>query len=414
MRGDALTMERFEPLKIGYVVKRYPRFSETFIVSEILAHEAAGAEVRIYALRPSVDTHFQNVISRVRGPVEYLVFDNMRTTDYWQYVRSAARQFPGAPDLLLPGSGETPMEVCQGIALARAALGTGVDHLHAHFATSATTVARLASRLSGIPYTFTAHAKDIYHEAVDQHGFERKLHDAAACVTVSDFNRAFLQERHGSAQVVRIYNGLSLRDFPYSSPASRPPVILGVGRLVAKKGFADLVDACAALDARGERFSCRIIGIGPLEADLQQRIDSLGLGHRVTLVGARPQEEVINEMRGAAALAAPCVVSEDGDRDGLPTVVLEAMALGTPCVGTPVTGLPEAIIDGKTGLIVPEREPAALASALSRLLNDAGLRCTLAAAARRRIEAHFDIERNAASLREVFGQMQLAQPLERT
>ncbi len=407
-------MDRLDALKVGYVVKRYPRFSETFIVSEILAHEKAGADVRIFALRPSFDTHFQNVIARVRAPVRYLTFDNLRATDYWQYVTAAAEEFPGAAQLLLPGAGETPVEICQGIALAREALAAGLHHLHAHFATSATTVTRIASRVSGIPYTFTAHAKDIFHREVDPTEFERKLRDAAACVTVSDFNCAFLQARHGPAPVLRIYNGLNLRDFPYSAPISRPPVILGVGRLVEKKGFADLIDACAELEARGERFSCRIIGTGPLEADLQRRIDALGISHCVTLVGARPQEDVIGEMLDAAALAAPCIVAEDGDRDGLPTVVLEAMALGTPCVGTPVTGLKEVIADARTGLIVPERDPAALSFALSRLLNDAALRTRLAGAARRQIEADFDIEPNTARLRHVFAESRQAQPLERT
>ncbi len=402
-------------MKIGYVVKRYPRYSETFVVSEILAHEAAGADVRIFALRPSFDTHFQDVLSRVRAPVTYLGFDNIRTADFWLYVTSAAAEFPAAAHVLLPGAGDTPAEVCQGIALARAARSAGLDHLHAHFATSATAAARIASQLSGIPFTFTAHAKDIYHESVDDSRFERKLRDAAACVTVSDFNVAFLRQRYGAApgNVVRNYNGVDLADFPCSSPVSREPIILAVGRLVEKKGFADLIDACALLCARGERFTCRVIGTGPLEPSLRRRMEGHGIAHCVTLAGPRPQAEVISEMQSGAVLAAPCVVGPDGDRDGLPTVMLEAMALGTPCVATPVTGIPEAILDGRTGLLVPEHDPPALALALSRLLHDSALRVRLADAARRRIEAEFDIHRNAASLRELFMNVRVPQELER-
>ena len=400
--------------RIGYVVKRYPRFSETFIVSEILAHEAAGADVRIYALRPSFDTHFQNALARVRAPVRYLGFDAVRLADFWLHVTSAAAEFPAAAQLLLPGAGETPVDVCQGIALAREARRAGLDHLHAHFATSATAVARLASRLSGIPYTFTAHAKDIYHQSIDGAAFERKLYDAAACVTVSDFNRAFIQQRYGPVPVVRIYNGLNLDECPCSPPWDRPAVILGVGRLVEKKGFANLIDACAQLAARGERFTCRIIGTGPLEPALRQRIDDLDLAHCVTLAGPLPHDEVIGEMAEAAVLAVPCIVGADGDRDGLPTVMLEAMALGTPCVATPVTGIPEAIHDGETGLLVPEHDATALACALSRLLTDPALRVRLAAAARQRVEAAFDIRRNAASLREVFEQARWAAQAGRT
>lgn len=393
-------------MKIGYVVKRYPRFSETFIVSEIVAHEAAGEDVRIYALRPSYDSHFQNILSRVRAPVTYLTVENMRLAEFWMHLTAAAAEFPRAAQELLPGAGETPAEVCQAIALAREARRAGLHHLHAHFATSATTVARLASRLSGIPYTFTAHAKDIYHESVEGHGFDRKLADAACCVTVSDFNRTFLAQRYAgiAAPVVRIYNGLHLDDFPYERPAERERTILAVGRLVEKKGFADLVDACAVLRDSGERFSCRIVGTGPLEAALRARIDECGVSEWVTLAGALPQEDVIREMQAATALAVPCVVGADGDRDGLPTVMLEAMALGTPIVATSVTGIPEAVRDLETGLLVPEHDPQALALALARLLHDAPLRVRLADAARRHIEAAFDIRGNAALLRDVFAQ----------
>lgn len=402
-------------MKIGYVVKRYPRFSETFIVSEILAHEAAGADVRIYALRPSYDTHFQNMLSRVRAPVTYLTVENMRMTEFWLHVTAAAAEFPAAAQMLLPGAGETPAEVCQAIALARDARRAGVEHLHAHFATSATTVARLASRLSAIPYTFTAHAKDIYHESVDACGFDRKLEYAACCVTVSDFNRTFIEQRYAGmpAPIVRIYNGLHLEDFPYSRPRDRARTIVAVGRLVEKKGFADLVDACAVLHDSGERFTCRIVGTGPLEAALRARIEERGLGASVALAGPLPQEDVIREMQGAAALAVPCVVGGDGDRDGLPTVMLEAMALGTPVVGTSVTGIPEAVLDGQTGLLVPEHDPQALALALARLLHDAPLRVRLADAARRHIETAFDIRRNAAALRDVFAHSAQALPLQR-
>jgi len=408
-------MENPGTLKIGYVVKRYPRFSETFIVSEILAHEAAGADVRIFALRPSFDTHFQDVIARVRAPVAYLGCDNIRTTDFWLHVTAAAAEYPAAAEVFLPGTGETPLEVCQGIALARAAISAGLNHLHAHFATSATAVARIASRLSGIPFSFTAHAKDIYHDSVDNRGFTRKLQDASACVTVSDFNLEFLRERHRApaGRAVRIYNGVHLSDFPYRSPAERGPVIIGVGRLVEKKGFLDLIEACALLRSREEPFTCRLIGTGPLEGGLRRRIEEHALADRVMLLGPRPQAEVVREVQSAAVLAAPCVVGADGDRDGLPTVLLEAMALGTPCIGTPVTGIPEAVVDDHTGLLVPEHDPPALARALSRLLNDSSLRVRLAEAARRRIEAEFDIRRNAGRLRELFVDVRQAPDLER-
>ncbi|WP_456429758.1 glycosyltransferase [Rhodocaloribacter sp.] len=397
-------MSHAKPPRVGYVVKRYPRYSETFIVNEILAHEAAGWDLEIFALRPPVDTHFQDVLARVRAPVTYLPGSGLKATDFWQSLEAASAELPGLWAKLEAARGEAPRDVHAAVHLARAARLRGLTHLHAHFASSATSVARMAAHFTDLPYSFTAHAKDIFHESVNPDDLRRKLREAAAVVTVSDFNLTFLRERYGvdAHRVARIYNGLDLDRFPFSAPGERPPEIIAVGRLVEKKGFSDLIEACAHLRDRGTSFSCRIIGGGELEADLRARIERFDLGTHVCLSGPRPQREVIEQLRRAAVFAAPCVVGRDGNRDGLPTVLLEAMALGTPCVSTDVTGIPEVLRNGETGLQVPQRAPAALADALARLLTDAALRVRLATAARRLIETSFDIHRNAAQLRTLF------------
>ncbi len=393
-----------ESPRVGYVVKRYPRYSETFIVNEILAHEAAGLELEIFALRPPVDTHFQDVLARVRAPVTYLPGSSLKAADFWRSIEEAGEELPGLWRKLEAARGEAPRDVHAAVHLALAARRRGLTHLHAHFASSATSVARMAAHFADLPYTFTAHAKDIFHESVDPDELRRKLREAAAVVTVSDYNLTFLRKRFGvdAHRVARIYNGLDLDRFPFSAPGERPPEIIAVGRLVEKKGFSDLIEACAHLRDRGNPFSCRIIGGGDLEAELRARIERFGLGDRVHLTGPRPQREVIERIRRAAVFAAPCVVGNDGNRDGLPTVLLEAMALGTPCVSTDVTGIPEVLRDGETGLRVPQHTPVLLADALARLLDDADLRVRLATAARRLIETSFDIHRNAASLRTHF------------
>jgi glycosyltransferase involved in cell wall biosynthesis len=409
-------MSHAELPRVGYVVKRYPRYSETFIVNEILAHERDGLEVRIFSLRPPNDSHFQEAIARVRAPVRYLYLpaegltsepltaEALKAADFWTAFGKAGEVLPGLWTAFKAAQGEEARAVYQALLLAREARLQGIGHLHAHFASAATTVARLAACFAGLPYTFTAHAKDIFHESVRPDDLRRKLSDAAAVVTVSDYNRAYLEQTYGpeTARVKRIYNGLDLERFPYEAPHDRPRRVVAVGRLIEKKGFADLVEACALLAGRGRPFRCEIIGAGEQEADLRARIEGRGLRGLVDLLGPRPQGEVIRRVQGAAAFAAPCVVGADGNRDGLPTVLLEAMALGTPCVSTDVTGIPEVVQHGETGLLVPQHDPAALARALERLLDEPALGVRLADRARRLIEAEFDIHRNAARLREIF------------
>ena len=393
-----------DALRVGYVVKRYPRYSETFIVNEILAHEQADCAIEIFSLRPPVDTHFQDCIARVRAPVAYLCGESVKAEALWAALSQAADDLPGIGSLFEAGQGTEAAEVYQAVTLALLVQRRGIDLLHAHFASSATTVARLASKLANVPFTFTAHAKDIFHEAVDHENLRRNLEAAAAVITVSDFNVQYLRQKFGPAadRVHRIYNGLHLDRFTYQPPVRRPPRIVAVGRLVEKKGFGDLIEACAILARRSQDFSCEIIGTGDREAALREQIVKLRLQEHVKLLGPRPQAEVIERLHGASACAAPCVVGEDGNRDGLPTVLLEAMALGTPCVATDVTGIPEVLRHGETGLMVRQRDPAHLAEALCSLLRDEPLRLRLATAARRWIEQNFDVERNAARQRELF------------
>lgn len=397
-------MRSVKPLRVGYVLKVYPRFSETFIVNEILAHEAAGLELEIFSLRPLMDGRFHETLAHVRAPVTYLPAAGVKAADFWAAIEGAGTELPGLWASLEKARGESTRDVYQALVLARAVRARGITHLHAHFGSVATTVARLASHFARVPYSFTAHAKDIFHESVRPDDMRRKLSDAAAVITVSDYNLRYLQGRYGlaAARVRRIYNGLDLQRFPYTPPTERPRLIVAVGRLVEKKGFADLVDACALLTRRGCPYHCQIIGTGPLEEELRAQVHRLGLPGQVQFLGPLTQGAVVRHVQRAALFAAPCVVGRDGNRDGLPTVLLEAMALGTPCISTPVAGIPEVVRDGETGLLVPPRDPVVLAAALERLLDDAHLRARLATRARRLVETQFDIHRNAAAMREVF------------
>jgi colanic acid/amylovoran biosynthesis glycosyltransferase len=401
-------MSRSEPApdrpRVGYVLKMYPRFSETFVVNEILAVEAGGAEVDIFSLRPPADGRFHESLAEVRASVTYLRSGAIRAADAWTGLRNALPGLPGIRDCLGELLDLPVVDALASVELAEAVRDRGLTHLHAHFGSVSTTVARLAARLAGVPYTFTAHAKDVFHDSVDTADLRRKLRDAAAVVTVSDFNLRHLRAVYGPAadRVVRVYNGLDLERFAYASPACRPRRVVAVGRLVEKKGFTDLLDALAVLARAGREVPCDLVGTGPLEPELREQAGRLGLAGQVCFLGALPSARVREVVRGGTVFAAPCVVGTDGNRDGLPTVLLEAMALGTPCVATPVTGIPEVVRDGVTGLLVPEADPVALAGALERLLDDGGLRVALASAARTLVEREFDVTAQAARLMPLF------------
>ena len=388
--------------RIGYVLKMYPRLSETFVVTEILAMEREGAELDLFSLRPPTDGRFHEAVSRVRAPVTYLPSPT-RAADLWSALETCRLHHPAnVLDHLDELLAVPPGDAHQALLLALAVTERGITHLHAHFGSVAASVARLAARIAGITYSVTLHAKDIFHEEVDRAALAERLRDAALAVTVSDYNERYLHSVYGDAahSVVRIYNGIDLEAFPMTAPLHRPRRVVGVGRLVEKKGFDHLLAAVALLRHRNQEVRLDLVGGGVEELALRARADALGIADLVTFHGALTQDETKEVVTGAAALAAPCVVAGDGNRDGLPTVVLESLALGTPVVSTPVTGIPEAILHGSTGLLVPESDPVALADALAALVDDPALRCELAAAGRRHVETHFDARTSGRLLHE--------------
>jgi len=378
----------------------YPRFSETFVVSEILAREAAGHDIRVYSLRLPVDGRFHAMLADVRAPVTYIPDSRIRAVELWALVKDAAGRLPRLPSALPELAACDVRDAFQALHLALQLEEHGITHLHAHFASVATTVARLASLLTGVPYSFTAHAKDIFHESVEAADLDAKLRDAAAAVTVSEYNADYLRTRFPASthRLLTVRNGLRLDDFHYRPPVQREPVVSAVGRLVEKKGFVILLEALALLNRAGRPVRAVLAGAGPLEQLLREQVTLLGLGDLVDMPGPLPQHEVRALVARSAVLAAPCITGSDGNVDGLPTVLIEAMALGTPVVATPVTGIPELVRDGQTGLMVPERDPFELAAALARVLDDNELAIRLARHARILVEEAYDSRRQAREL----------------
>ena len=395
---------------VGYVVSTWPRLSQTFVLTEVVALERCGVPLRIFSVKDPGGEPVHAKVAQVRAEVTYLSFRR------WKHIVRAnlqlAREVPGryARTLLRAvtyGRFGVVRRFFQAGYLAQLLRCAPVGHLHAHFATAPTLLAMFASELTGIPYTFTAHARDIYVDT--QHKLLRREIEAAhAVVTVSEYNRKYLETQispSSSRKVHCIYNGLDLADFTFRWPRMAdpgPPVILSVARLIPKKGIGDLIEAAAILKQQGRACKLEIIGSGPLRSELENRVAQLSLGDCVEFKGPQPQESVSSAYQRASIFALPCVVTEDGDRDGIPTVVLEAMASGLPVVSTPVSGIPELIDSSRDGVLAPPNNPAKLAEALDQLLADPPLRDRLARAAREKIESQFLVERSSRQLLKLF------------
>ncbi|WP_421084517.1 glycosyltransferase family 4 protein [Rothia nasimurium] len=392
--------------RIGYILKVYPRFSETFVVTEILAREAAGEDLSIYALRPTTDTRFHPELARVQAPVTWIPRSS-QAARFWEQVASSLtdedmrQRFAAILPQLLDLSAS---DVAQGVALAARVRKDGITHLHAHFASLAGRMAWVASQLTGIPYTVTTHAKDIFHESVDMTWLRRICADAQSVIAISEYNRAYLERvlEGTGANIVLQYNALELDRFPFQLPpvpsADQPLQIAAVGRHVPKKGFVQLLDALALLEKQGIDFRLTLGGSGELTGQLKEQVTRLDLDQKVTMPGPLTQEEVRHMLAEAHVFAAPCVPAEDGNVDGLPTVVLEAMACGTPVIATAVTGLPEVIHHQTTGLLLEPHDVEALAEALAAIaLGQVDTRA-LATGARALIDQNFDSRTQAQAL----------------
>lgn len=391
-----------KPFHVGYVLKRYPRLSETFIVTEMLELRRLGVTVTILAQKDADEALMHEKTRQLDAPIYYLPRVS-KSEQPFRYHKNGA-----SPASAIENSSDTSATrtLLEAAFLAPLVERLGIDHLHAHFATWASEVACHTSALTGIPFSFTAHAKDIFHHDVDTEHLARRMARAKFVITVSEFNKAYLSgllaSSGKSGRIERVYNGIDLDLFAPQARQPEPGLIAAIGRLVEKKGFEYLVDACRLLKQQGRPFRCVIAGDGEQHAALATRISTYGLDSEVILAGAMTQADVIALLKRAAVFALPCVVGRDGNRDGLPTVLLEAMALEVPVVSTRVTGIPEIIDHGQTGLLVEERDAAGLAAALAELLQAPALCQQLGTRARKKVASQFNTAENVKQLKEYF------------
>lgn len=395
-------MPQSEPAT-AYILKMYPRFSETFIVSEILAREAAGDRIEIFSLRPPNDPRFHPELARVKAPVTYITRPKSAERA-WESFRAAvaAGLAPAVSRVFAELATMDTNDALQAINLAVALQNRNIRHLHVHFASTPTSVARLASAITGIPYSFTAHAVDIFVDT-DDDDLRTKFAQAHHAVTISAYNLRYLRRRFPdvTSRLHLVRNGLELDRFPYRDPRALGATVrvAAVGRLVEKKGFQHLMPAAAELVAQGVPLDLRIAGTGVLAAELQSAVEQLGLTDHVRLLGPQTQDQVHELLQSCDVFVAPCVVAADGNADGMPTVLLEAMATGAPCISTAVTGIPEVVHNGRTGILTTPGDPHLLAQAIRRMSSPATDRVSLARNARALIERDYDVRQQAETLR---------------
>jgi glycosyltransferase involved in cell wall biosynthesis len=402
---------------VAFVLKGYPRLSETFIAQEILALEQRGLDVLIVSLRHPTDRRSHPITAAIRAHrlylPEYLYQEPARVWRGWRRMRRrpgyrlALRAW--LADLLRDPTPNRVRRFGQALVLA-AELPAAISHLYAHFLHTPASVARYAAQIVGLGWSVSAHAKDIW--TIPAWEKREKLAEADWAVTCTASGLAHLTAlAPRSGQVGLCYHGLDLDRFPSpqrrharsdGSDPERPVVLLSVGRAVAKKGYDDLLEALALLPAElAWRFVH--IGGGALARELQQKAERLGLSPRTEWRGARTQPEVLAAYREADLFVLAAKVAADGDRDGLPNVLMEAQSQGLACVSTRVSGIPELIEDGTTGMLVTPGDPAALAMMLAALIRDPERRAELGAAGERRVRTMFAMTAGIEALARRFG-----------
>ena len=394
------------PGLIAYTVQQFPGLTMTFIYREIVALRARGLEVAVFSTWRPDPAKLSPESRSLMADTVYL-FPLAVAAFLWAhlfYFFTRPLKYLGTLLFMLRESGERPVRMvihfAEGVHLARLMERRGVRHIHGAFASNPGNLALVVSRLTGLPFSFAAHAYDIF---VERGLLRQKLAAARFVIASTHYNKRYLAEQFPDAAVAAkvrvIYHGVSLRDFQPGDPPHNPvPVILCVAQFREKKGLPVLIEACRRLRDEGVRFVCSLIGDGPQRPLLERLIAEYGLQDCVRLEGMVFQDQIREHYRRADVVALPAIVAANGDRDGIPVTLIEVQAMGRPVVSTLVSGIPEVVEAGQTGLLVPPGDAAALAEALRRLLADEGLRERMGRAGHERMARYFEIAVNAAAV----------------
>jgi glycosyltransferase involved in cell wall biosynthesis len=402
-------------VRLGYLYSRYPVVSQTFCDMEMLELERRGFELVIGSVHSPLTSLRHEHIRRLKAPICYA--PPQPVLQLWEKEAKRSGRWPQslieAHDKKYGPAFKAGLRARNALYFADLFRRHGVDHVHVHFANRAAHTALFLKEFSGIPFSVTAHGQDFMAD-LGEDDLLREISAAAEFIAVeTDYSRNLLQKRcpESAGKIHRVYNGMDLTNFPALSPktiSDAPLRILSVGRLVPFKGFENLIAACAQLRSKQLNFTCHIIGDGPLREKLESQIMELGVHSVVKLRGALTQERVFQELKDCDIFALASITDQAGASDVFPTVIQEAMASARAVVSTRLAGIPETVVDGETGFLVPPGDINALASALEKLMREPALRSRFGAAGRARIEQHFQI---ATTIRPL---LDLLRPVERS
>lgn len=398
--------------RVAYIMSRFPKLTETFVLYEILAVEALGTPVEVYPLlrerQPVAHPDAEAWLRRARFQ-PFLSLDILRANGhflrrdparYLRMVRDVLRHTWGSANFFIGALGILPKTV----RFAREMEQRGITHVHAHFATHPALAALIVHRLTGIPYSFTAHGSDLH---VDRRMLDVKVAESAFAVTVSAFNKEVMVGACGERLRDRIHVVRCGVDATVFHPVQRrdetPPLrIVCVASFEEVKGHRYLIEACRLLRDRGIAFHCDLVGAGPLRRDVLRRIAEARLQHCVVLRGGMPRPDVARLVAEAHVAVLASSPTREGKREGIPVALMEAMACGLPVVATAISGIPELVESGQTGFLVPPQRPDLLADRLVELAQDPSLRTRLGATGRHKVLAEYDIRHNARRLLDLF------------
>ena len=390
---------------LGYILKGYPRISETFISNEILLLEKLGFAMRLFPMRKPRETFCHGSVKKIRARVDYLPTELL--TDFPRLLvpsifvavkrpKTFLQTLRFATDGLIKGKElATLKHLLQAGYLAGNHLlpESNIVHLHGHFAHSPTSVTLFASQLAGIPFSFTAHAKDIYTS--DKTKIARKIKQAEFVFTCTRHNKEYLEALvpNGTTPIHCIYHGIDLKLFNQPTPPTpvhTPYKLLTIARMTEKKGLPFLYNALSLLNKKGIDFQHTLIGDGDDKEKILNLISDLGLKKQCHCLGTRTHEEVLKQFKKSDLFVLGCVIAQNGDRDGIPNVLVESLAMGVPALSTTVSAIPEILINSQTGLTVPPSSHEALADGIIRLLSDNVLRQRLIDGGRKYVHDNFN------------------------